>query len=184
MTFSNDRFSLLVDRLEKDFGSNHKVVHYIGAVLPQATPTINTIAIADLRKAEVVKQFNTVSTLYVPPRETPSVDPAMIKSVVIPQPRSERLGTSVRWTDPKSTSAYGLTENNAIAKLDSHVIPDHHVELHASEAVKKFMMDLALNPRLLRDYKANPASVVEGVEGLTSKDKFALQYGTVVQSTN
>ena len=38
----NDRFGLLVDRLEKDFGSDHKVVHYIGAVLPQATPTINT----------------------------------------------------------------------------------------------------------------------------------------------
>ena len=126
-----------------------------------------------------MKQFNTVSTLYrdVPPHEITPTMPAMSKALGSHLLPLESLGTSLRWTDPRSTSAYNPTENAAIAKLDSHVIPDHHVELRASEAMKKFMVDLALNPKLLRDYKADPAAVVEAREGLTAKDKFALQYG-------
>ncbi|KAG8683510.1 hypothetical protein FRC08_014248, partial [Ceratobasidium sp. 394] len=67
MDFQKSKFHLLVDLLERDFGPEHKVVHYIGAVLPTTTTIMDTFTIADLRREDVAKQFNTVSTLYVPP---------------------------------------------------------------------------------------------------------------------
>ena len=74
------KFHLLVDRLEKDFGPDHKVVHYIGAVLPQSTTTMDTFTIADLRKEDVAKQFGTISTLYIPPRDEGHVNYSMAEA--------------------------------------------------------------------------------------------------------
>ncbi|OAX30810.1 tetrapyrrole methylase, partial [Rhizopogon vinicolor AM-OR11-026] len=71
MQFEKSKFHLLVDRLEKDFGPDHKVVHYIGAVLPQSTTTMDTFTVLDLRKEDVAKQFGTISTLYIPSRDNP-----------------------------------------------------------------------------------------------------------------
>lgn len=161
-------------------------MHYIGAVLPQAISTINTIAITDLRNPEVLKQFNTVSTLYVPPREISPINSTMSEALGRPRLPLAILGTS---PDSRCTNAYGPIENATIAKLDSHIIPDDHIELRASAAIKKFMIDLALKPRLFSTYKEDPASIVEAVEGLTAKDKFALQFGkdgpiyTLMQAT-
>jgi len=78
MEFEKSKFQLLVDRLEKDFGPDHKVVHYIGAVLPQSTTTMDTFTIADLRKEDVAKQFGTISTLYIPPRDEGHVNLKMV----------------------------------------------------------------------------------------------------------
>ena len=74
------KFHLLVDRLEKDFGPDYKVVHYIGAVLPQSTTIMDTFTIADLRKGDIAKQFNTVLTLYIPPRDEPPVSSTMTQA--------------------------------------------------------------------------------------------------------
>ena len=52
----------LVDHLEKYFGPDHKVVHYIGAVLPQSATVVDEFTIAELRNDDVVKQFTTAST--------------------------------------------------------------------------------------------------------------------------
>src|SRR5882757_1188834 len=94
------KFHLLVDRLEKDFGPDHKVVHYIGAVLPQATTMMDTFTIADLRKEDVAKQFGTISTLYIAPRDKPLAHPGMaeaIGSLTAPA----KLYSPVKWAGPK-----------------------------------------------------------------------------------
>ncbi|OAX34368.1 tetrapyrrole methylase, partial [Rhizopogon vinicolor AM-OR11-026] len=84
MEFEKSKFQLLVDRLEKDFGPAHKVVHYIGAVLPQSTTTMDTFTIADLRKEDVAKQFGTIWTLYIPPRDEGHIDVSMAEAFEAP----------------------------------------------------------------------------------------------------
>ena len=176
--FQNGQFHHLVDRLEEDFGPDHKVVHYIGAVLPQSTTVMDDFTIADLRKEDVVKQFTTTSTFYVPPRNTAQTDQTVL----------QKLGLSVTYAHDKSVyprsrwvagqlpaaPAYGPVERAAVERITSHVIPADYRVLHASSAMKKFMTDLALSPSLLAQYKADPAAVLDATPGLSVKEKFAL----------
>ncbi|ESK83031.1 uroporphyrin-iii c tetrapyrrole (corrin porphyrin) methyltransferase [Moniliophthora roreri MCA 2997] len=59
-----------------------------------------------------------------------------------------------------------------------HVVPEGHRILQGSPAMKTFLMDLALKPRLLEEYRENPAAVVDRVDGLTEDEKYGLELGT------
>ncbi|OAX33179.1 hypothetical protein K503DRAFT_700840, partial [Rhizopogon vinicolor AM-OR11-026] len=178
MEFEKSKFHLLVDRLEKDFGPNHKVVHYIGAVLPQSTTTMDTFAVSDLRKEDVAKQFGTISTLYIPPRdEPPPVSSDVLDVFCTPIIPSTRL-SPMNWVGPKLryNAAYTPYEHDVIAQIDAHVAPEGHRKLHTTAAMKKFMTDLALKPKLLEEYTLDPAAVVESAEGLSEVEKFGLKF--------
>jgi hypothetical protein len=179
MVFDNAKFHLLVDRLESDFGPDHKVVHYIGAVLPQSDKVVDAFSIGALRKEEVIKQFNAVSTLYIPPLNTGSTHPAMAESLGTKEGRMQLMRYSSRWIDPMLAKAhtYGPHEKNAIAQIDNHIPPKSHATMNASPEMIKFMTDLALRPNFLEDYKADPVAVVEASSGLSSREKFALKLG-------
>ncbi|OAX31894.1 tetrapyrrole methylase, partial [Rhizopogon vinicolor AM-OR11-026] len=125
MEFSKSKFHLLVDRLEKDFGPDHKVVHYIGAVLPQSATIMDTFTIADLRKEDVAKQFGTISTLYIPPRDERPVHSGMAEAFGSPG-AAVKPNTSIKWAGPKLNivSACGPHEPDVIAQIDTHVTPE------------------------------------------------------------
>ncbi|OAX42041.1 hypothetical protein K503DRAFT_854227 [Rhizopogon vinicolor AM-OR11-026] len=162
MEFSKSKLHLLVDRLEKDFGPDHKAVHYIGAVLPQSATVMDTFTIADLRKEDVAKQFSTISTLYVPPRDERPVHSGV----------AEAFGSS--GAPVKSSEIIGLRD--VIAQIDTHIAPEWHKKLHTSAAMKKFMTDLALKPKFLEEYKLDPVAVAESAEGLSNLEQFALKF--------
>ena len=73
--------------------------------------------------------------------------------------------------------AYGPREKEAIAKLDSHVTPTDRRILRASPAMTKAMTDLALDPKLLEQYKADPHAVAETMKELSSVEKAAMGTG-------
>ncbi|KAI3606145.1 uroporphyrin-iii c tetrapyrrole (corrin porphyrin) methyltransferase [Moniliophthora roreri] len=181
MTFSNDKFSILVDRLEKDFAPNHTVVYYVGRVLPKAVSKIETFTVADLRKAraQVQSHFDVVSTLYVPPRDTGPVDPAPVGVRI---DAIEAYRSSLKWSarniNRKLSYAYNRYESDVIDKLKGYVIPEGHRILQGSSAMKTFLTDLALKPRLLEEYREDPAAVVDRVDGLTEDEKYGLKLGT------
>jgi len=176
MEFSKSKFHLLVDRLEKDFGPDHKVVHYIGAVLPQSTTTMDTFTIADLRKEDVAKQFGTISTLYIPPRDEAPISSDIVEvfsTLAVPV----MALSPMKWVGPKLNivSAHSPYERDVIAQIDTHIAPEGHRKLHTSTAMKKFMTDLALKPKFLKEYKLDPVAVVESAEGLSDVEKFGLR---------
>ncbi|KAJ3882858.1 tetrapyrrole methylase [Lentinula edodes] len=166
MVFDNGLFHLLVDHLEKYFGPNDKVIHYIGAVLPQSVTVKDEFTIAELREERIITQITTVSTFYVPPREKAPV----VQS--LPEVLKSRFTTSI-----VSPIAYGEFEHNAVSRIANHNIPVDHVELRASAAVRKFMIDLALKPDLQDRYKKDPVAVTNAIPELTAEERFALGLG-------
>ncbi|GAW04084.1 uroporphyrin-iii c tetrapyrrole (corrin porphyrin) methyltransferase [Lentinula edodes] len=166
MVFDNGLFHLLVDHLEKYFGPNDKVIHYIGAVLPQSVTVKDEFTIAELREERIIKQITTVSTFYVPPREKAPV----VQS--LPEVLKSRFTTAI-----VSPIAYGEFERNAVSRIANHNIPVEHVELRASAAVRKFMIDLALKPDLQDRYKKDPVAVTNAIPELTAEERFALGLG-------
>ncbi|KAG8701579.1 hypothetical protein FRC09_005260 [Ceratobasidium sp. 395] len=177
------KFHLLVDRLVQDFGEDHVIVHYVGAVLPISDPVIETFKISDLRSEDVAKRFNTVSTFYVPPRhDTGIVDSSMVKALGMAELSSQMARSVHVWEGSRYMllDPYGTNELATVARFRHSGVPspDTQLLLRASPAMKQFMVDLALKPNILRSYKADPSSVLEGVEGLTVVERVALKLGT------
>ncbi|OAX38864.1 hypothetical protein K503DRAFT_865844 [Rhizopogon vinicolor AM-OR11-026] len=168
-------FQLLIDRLEKDFGPDHKVVRYIGAVLPQSTTTMDTFTFADLRKEDVAKQFGTISTLYIPPRDECHVNSSMAEAFGSPGDPA-KLYSLAKWAGLKLNivPANGPHERDFIAQIDTHVAPEGYRKLYTSAAMKKFMTDLTLKPKFL-EYKLDPVAVVESAEGLSILEQLGLK---------
>ncbi|PVG01141.1 tetrapyrrole methylase [Serendipita vermifera] len=183
MDFENSKFSLLVDRLERDLGPNHKVVHYVGAVLPQSATIMETYTIAELRKPEVIKRISTTSsTFYIPPRDSEAIDYDMVARLGIPPEKYRKIPSYPpnQWAGPNytSTPAYGPEEKAAVSQLANHVVPNSYKTLHASPAMKKVMIDLATDRSLYKKYEANRDAFVDAVKGLTELEKVALKMGT------
>lgn len=165
-----------MDRLEETFGSDHQVVHYIGAVLPLSAKIMDTFTMSDLRKEGVISQFSPTSTLYIPPRDISPNDPDVVQQLNSFEAVVRSKFPPPGWmsTAPNSALAYGPRERDSIAQLDSHVAPDDFKVLHASAAMRRLMADLALNPELLSKFKSNPQTVIDATEGLTGQEKAAL----------
>ncbi|KAF8735111.1 hypothetical protein AX14_002725 [Amanita brunnescens Koide BX004] len=163
MSFENTKFALLVDRLEMDLGPDHKLINYVAPILPQSTMSSDIFSISELRNPEVAKKITPISTFYIPPVPSAirSRDPAMAKQL------------DLKSTIVKSRADY---ENEWFSGIDDHVTPADYKYNIASPAVKRFMIDLALNPKLRELYKNDPAAVVfaRGDE-LTEAEKVGLR---------
>ncbi|KAF8830752.1 hypothetical protein HHX47_DHR2001026 [Lentinula edodes] len=166
MVFDNGLFHLLLDHLEKYFGPNDKVIHYIGAVVPQSVTVKDKFTIAELREERIIKQITTVSTFYVPPREKAPVVQSLTEVL------KSRFTTAI-----VSPIAYGEFERSAVSRIANHNTPVDHAELRASAAVRKFMIDLALKPDLQDRYKKDPVAVTNAIPELTAEERFALGLG-------
>ncbi|KAL0580723.1 hypothetical protein V5O48_001281 [Marasmius crinis-equi] len=176
MELDNRRFHFLVDRLEEDFGLDHKVIHYIGAVLPQSPTIKDELTIADLRKEDVVDRITALSTFYLPPRTLSPASKEILNKLGLsdaPLTIMERLSAKLAGTGTKS--AYGPSERAALEVLEKHVPPSDHKMLEASTAIRQFMTDLALQPDLLDRYMTDPGAVVDTIPGLSPTEKFALR---------
>ena len=171
----NKYLHLLVDHLERVFGPDHKVVNYIGAVLPQAVSVMDVYSISDLRKEDVINQINPTSTFYIPPlHDAPAGD--NISKLLGRDAQATFVRVASKWVEPKlsRSNAYGSAELDAIAQIDTYVVPETHKVAHASPALKSFLFDLALKPQLLEEYKGNPDAVVERADGLSAIEKYGL----------
>lgn len=199
--YQESKFQLLVDRLERDFGPEHKVVHYVGAIrmTPQAQSAMVVYSIQELRNAEVARFINSASTLYVPPREIAPVDSASAAELGLSQEAKGFLAASPTWVGSRfvTPSSYGELEKRIIAQMNEASPneagittdperPGHRPDdpsSHGSEAtepthaMKRFMIDLTRNPRLQEEYKKDPAKVAANTPDLRDIERCALSYG-------
>ena len=176
----NDNFRFLLDRLEDAYGSNHPVIHYIAAVLPVSKPLIEKYTIRELRDVETRNKVNAVSTFYLPPKALPKYDRDFAEKMGILKPGQDILRPSYpssRWMEPvvSAREAYGITENAAIAKMNSHMPPTFYKPTSASTAMKEVMIRLALDPKALAEYKRNPTLFSNSISGLSPVERAALR---------
>lgn len=176
----NDNFRFLLDRLEDVYGLDHPVIHYIAAVLPVSKPLIEKYTINELRDAETRNKVNAISTFYVPPKALPKYDRDFAEKMGILEPGQDIQRPSYpssRWMEPavSAREAYGITENAAIVKMDSHMPPTFYKPMSASTAMKEVMIKLALDPKALTEYKRNPTLFSDSIPGLSPVERAALR---------
>ncbi|XP_065838878.1 uncharacterized protein [Oscarella lobularis] len=65
--YKNENFSLLIDSLQKVYGPDYVIVHYICNQFPICRSRIDHVPLSDFHKPEIAKQVTGVSTFYIPP---------------------------------------------------------------------------------------------------------------------
>jgi len=177
--FQNTKLNILVDRLEREYGADHTVVHYIAAVLPYQDPVTDKFTIAQLRDQQIAKRIGGVSTFYIPPkdRKAPNVD--IVRELKFVQKIADKIPAVYppnQW-EPKQRPTLVPYEQNSVAvidRLETHVVPEHSA-LATSKVMADIMTQLALNPKALAKYKTDPHGFVQSVPELTTQERAALE---------
>lgn len=115
----------------------------------------------------------------MPPKSLPKYDREFAERMGILEHGQDILRPSYpssRWMEPavSAREAYGICENAAIAKMESHLPPAFYRPTSASTAMKEVMIKLALDPKALAEYKRNPTLFADSISGLTSVERGAL----------
>ncbi|CAE6483608.1 unnamed protein product [Rhizoctonia solani] len=172
----NSKLPLLITHLERHFGLDHKVILYSGAVFPLSSTAMVVYTIENLRNPQVAEGISSSSSLYIPPRDIPPINSSMSNKLQLHDYALPLLGTPPVWEGSRfiNSVTYGPVERRFVAGLDQHVTPSSHRTLHASPAMRKFMIELALNRASQHEYRRNPVAVSESVSNLTDRERFAL----------
>ena len=181
-TFQNTGFNVLVDRLEREYGADHTVVHYIAAVLPHQDPVTDKFTIAQLRDPQTAKHIGGVSTFYIPPKDGKAPNSDIIRELIpghLVTDKNPAMYPPNQW-EPKQCPTLAPYEPNSIAaidRLETHVVPEQYSALAISKVMADVMTQLALDPKALAKYKADPRGFVQSVPELTTQERAALESG-------
>ncbi len=109
--FTNAKFPVLIEYLERFYPADTPVVHYIAARYPTLPPVIEHYELAELAKPRNFTRINGISTLYLPPVRGAAQDPEMAA-------RLGFAGADNRQFPPHRTvDSYGQRERSALRNL-------------------------------------------------------------------
>ena len=154
--FLNQGFGLLLDYLEKVYGPDHTVIHYVGSRYPGVDPVVEKHTIRGLRVPAAQAAVTGISTFYLPPQVAAEVDAELLAQLGLLRP-----GQSVtRRTDPRrEIDRYGPREMTAFDDLAAFTVPDTYL-FQQNTAAARFVLALRDSPALCARYVADPAGTV------------------------
>ena len=150
-------------------------------MLPHQDAVTEKLTIAQLREPEIASRVGGVSTFYIPPKSRKTVNPEILQLLGF-QPEVKVLDQPTQtyppneWGPPvvPTLPPYGQTEESAIAELETHTLPKEYRPLSTSKGIIDVLTRLALDPKALARYKANPSAFVQSVPDLSSEEMGAL----------
>ncbi|HYW72188.1 MAG TPA: SAM-dependent methyltransferase [Pyrinomonadaceae bacterium] len=167
--FINDKFPVLIEYLQKYYGDDFEVTHYIAARHPTFEPTIAVHKLSELLDPRVRATLTGISTFYIPPKDAAQTDvelAARLGFVVRPGQKLSKLNTT------RAIAAYSPKELAAIAQFENFRVPNEY-QYQAKTRAGEFLVELNDNIALQDIYRDNPALAVseEYFPGLSSLEK-------------
>jgi precorrin-6B methylase 1 len=148
--YDNRNLNVLVDYLETFYLPTHQVVHYQGSQYPMCEPSIEKIALENLKKAKVTG----ISTLYIPPQEKSVTDPQMLAL----------LGLAPK---PATAATPAACQPAAAAAMEYMPSPSR-------SGLAQFIADVAETPSLLLAFQTNPKATLRLCAKMTAPEEKAI----------
>lgn len=147
--YANQQLSLLIERLQKCYGHDYKIVHYIAADNPLSEAVIEHIPLRAFLEAEVAKKITTSSSFYIPPKDVKGVDPEMAVKLGLVKTRDEAKQLVV------PVHEYGPTEKEAVAELAQWSMPKGYLHRPATNAAR-YTIKLCQDVPTLKEHRSDP----------------------------
>lgn len=171
--FKKTKFQVLVDRLEKDYGADHEIIHYFASTLSHSKPHIEPLAISELRNPNVEKRITGISTFYVPAkgRLLPKDEMAKKLGLRVDAKAPDRSFGGLKCPD----ISYNEGELRAVKALDTHTIPENYRKNRLSPALLPVLTQLATSPNAVTKFKRNPERFLATFDNITPNEKRVLK---------
>ncbi len=151
--FTNAKFPLLIEYLERFYPADAPAVHYIAARYPTLSPVIEHYELAELAKPRNFAGINGISTLYLPPAKTATQDPEM----------AARLGFAGAAAAPfpaqRTVDSYDQRERSALRNLAGFTVPADYQYQRPTRAAQ-FILELTEHPQLREHFRKRPGYAV------------------------
>lgn len=148
--FENRGYDLLVDVIERTYGSDWEVTHYIAPQFAGVEPLIERNAIGDLKRSEVRRKISALSTWYIEPMEARATDREHSVLLGLTKPEDPVEGPRNRY----DCSLYGEYEEAALKCMGLVSVGPEYSIPQATPAYD-FMMTLSRDLALQARYRAD-----------------------------
>ena len=163
--YENSNFQILVDYLEKSYGSDHEVTNYIASMFPTADSTISKHPIRDLRDPEVAKSVTGISTFFLSAATSAESDQTVAAQFGF------RPGPARRTPLVCDRADYPSLKATAQANNRNHAVPEGYKFSHAKPALYDTMLELTLNTQAQAVFNEDPVAYLNAREGLSDQDR-------------
>jgi hypothetical protein len=170
--YLNNNFSYFVNWLQRVYGDDYEVIHYVGSRYPTVPALVEKYRLQDLHNPETQLKITGISTFYLAPRDVKSTDPRVAQDLGL-----LRAGqTLVTPAKPlREIGAYGPKEMKAFDAFDSFSIPPSY-KWQEETGASKFLIELRFDPALQQRYETDPVAAVSDARFayLTDKERAML----------
>jgi len=179
--YINQHFPIFIDYLQRYYGKDYCITHYIASRYPTIPPVIETYRLSDLYDPKIQLKINGISTFYVPPQKAAQVDSDMLQKLGMLKPgQTIKPSTNVL----REMGSYGPREMLAFQDFKQFKVPTSY-RWQADNVPSRFIINLKEDPLLQSRYTLDPATVVAEFPGLTPIERrlLASRDSNNIQST-
>lgn len=164
--FINNNFTVLIEYLQKFYGSDFEIVHYIASRYPTIPSRIERYKLSQLQDPRIRKSINGLSTFYIPPKEAAQADPEMCVRLGLSKP-----GQALKPTGPlREIDKYNFRELKAVDLFEKFKVPEQY-QYQSDTPVSQFLICLSQDEALQDLYTSEPEKAVEQFSFLNMSDK-------------
>ncbi len=154
--YLNNHFSYFISWLQRVYGEDYEVTHYIGSKYPTIPPLIEKYRLSELHDPEAQLKITGISTFYLPPRDVKPSDLEVVRHLGLIR-EGQRLVTPS--TPLREIGLYGPREMKAFDAFDAFTIPSSY-QWQEETGASRFLIELRFDPDLQERYENDPLGAV------------------------
>ena len=154
--YLNNNFSYFVSWLQRVYGDDYEVTHYIGSRYPTIPPLIERYRLRELHNPETQLKITGISTFYLAPRDVRPSDRQVMKDLGLIREGQTLVAPS---TPLREIGAYGPKEMKAFDAFDAFSIPSSY-KWQEETGASRFLIELRFDPDLQERYEKDPVGAV------------------------
>ncbi|WP_187696166.1 hypothetical protein, partial [Xanthovirga aplysinae] len=170
--YLNNNFSYFIGWLQKIYGEDYQIIHYIGSRYPTIDPLIELYSLKELHYPENQEKITGLSTFYITPRDVVSshyqtiIDLGVLSEgqpMVLPKSPLREIGT------------YRSKEMKAFDEFANFKIPPSY-KWQKDTAASNFLIELRFDTKLQELYRKDPLAALNDTRfsGLSDKERALL----------
>jgi Tetrapyrrole (Corrin/Porphyrin) Methylases len=168
--YINQNFSIFVSYLQKHYGDEYPVIHYVASRYPTIDPVIEHYPLSKLHDPAVQALVTGISTFYLAPKDVAEPDVEMLQQLGMAQP-GQTVRANVR--PLREIGLYGPRERKAFTAFARFRVPKGY-QWQEDTGASRFLIALKEDAALRQQYLSDPQAAVTSFEGLSTREQTKL----------
>lgn len=170
--YINENFSVFIRYLQKHYGDDYPVTHYMASRFPTVPPTIEVYPLSALHDPATQARVTGISTFYLAPRDNAAPDVEMLVKLGLLEPGQTPRPTA---GPLREIGLYSPRERRAFSAFRHFKVPPGY-HWQDRTAASRFLIALRTDHRLAELYRTDPRAALrsQAFADLTDRERALL----------